>query len=178
MTLPYQITSENEMNLMLSAQGIIAFADHNRDATSDAGVVLSCINYATSLVFGHLAKKYELIQVASSHMIREIGTVIACRTLCTRRGNDIPASLEMRYQEIIQKDGLLDMISKGLVQLVDDSGNMLLGKSFAPTMSNLVIDRRHLHEKIRVVQQNSLPVDSALERDNSGGMIEGQAHGY
>lgn len=179
MPLPYSLTTLEEMQRLFSAQGVVAFADHDENGAADAGVVDDCINYATTFVGGVLLLKFDLQQLASSYVVREIATVVACRTLCHRRGNPAPESLEMRYRELTEKDGLLSLIAGGLMQLMDTSGNILLGRSFAPTFSNLKVDRRHPHEKVRVVQQSSMPVETALERDVSTGIVEGgSGYGY
>jgi hypothetical protein len=178
MPLPFPFTSQTEMEDLFSVHGIEAFSDHQGEPTVATNRVLQqCMDYSTGLVLGKLARKYVDSQLAICPVVREYATVIACRQLTIRRGNPIPESLAAEYLNIIEKDGLLDQLAAGLTQLVDQNGNILLGRSFAPTYSNLQVDRRHPFEKVRVVQQTSSQVTTGLERDVLGGLVEGYPNG-
>ena len=163
------LTSIDEMRSMISAQGVVAFSDHNSDGFEDVSVVQSCVDFASAFLGGAVAKLFTLVALATSPVMREFATVVAIRTLCMRRGNPIPESIELRYQEIVARDGLLAAIVSGAMQLLDSNGNPIPGlKSFGPVMSNLLIDRRFLHEKVRVRRQSSTDFSSKLERDSNG----------
>ncbi|XZE18810.1 phage protein Gp36 family protein [Pirellulaceae bacterium SH449] len=170
------LTSSQEMQDALSQAGIVAFSDHNNDGFEDANLINSCIVFATGFVGGKLAKLFTLVALATVPVIREFATIVAIRTLCTRRGNPIPESIEMRYREIVDKDGLLDQIANGQMSLYDEDGNLLVGKSFAPVMSNLVVDRRHSARKIRVKQGSSSPVITPLHRNVAGYARDGRVY--
>lgn len=165
------LTTAEEMRELLSAQGVLAWSDHNQDGAEDVNIIPTCVNFASTFIGGKLAKRFPLIALATAYLIREFATVIACRTLCMRRGNPIPDSLEMRYQEIVQRDGLLDQVANGTLPLIDDEGELIVGRGFAPTFSNLRVERRYPTQKIRVVQQTSSPAQST-QRRNFAGSVE------
>lgn len=165
MSIP-KLTSSDAMDRYLSAQGLVGFADHNDDGFDDDGVIDECILYASGFLLSPLVARYPVASMASAIMIPELATVIACRTLCTRRGNPIPESLEMRYQEIVKKDGLLDQIASGKLMLIDGNGNQVPGRGgYYPVHSNLQVDRRFTQEQIRVQQGSSSNFTSQAERD-------------
>ena len=142
------------------------WADHDRDGVSDDNVIEDCQTYGTSFIVGKLSKRYSLAQLVRSGMMVELSAVVILRELCLRRGNIPPQSLEFRYQEITQKDGMLDQIVAGTLQLVDENGNVIGGKrGLAPTFSNLRVDRRYAHEQIRVVSGSSSNSTTQLEQD-------------
>lgn len=167
--MPTTLTSIEEMRRMFSDQGVVAFSDHNSDGFEDATVVQSCVDFATGFLGGAVAKLFTLASLATSTVMREFATIVALRTLCMRRGNPIPESIELRYQEIVARDGILEAIAKGAMQLLDSNGAPIPGlKSFGPVMSNLSIDRRFYFEKVRVQRQSSTDFSSKLERDSNG----------
>jgi phage gp36-like protein len=151
----------------LSEVGVVGFSDHEEYGEVDNAVVDDCVTYATNHIFGLLATRYAISAIANASILPELATIIACRTLCLRRGNPIPDSLEMRYQEIIARDGLLEEIAKGDVKLIDANGNILNSKGgFAPSFSNLTVDRRYRQENIRVVTGSSPMLPTRLEVDS------------
>lgn len=161
MALPV-LTTTDILERFLSSQGIASFSDDDSQTVDD------CISYAAGLILGKLAAKYVLSVLAGALLLTEWATVISARTLCTRRGNPIPESLELLYQGIIGDGGFLSEVVKGTTKLVDADGNIIAGKgSFAPTMSNLRIDRRYPNEQVRVVEQTSTNVQTTLERDSA-----------
>jgi phage gp36-like protein len=170
------LTSAQEMQDALSQAGIVAFSDHNNDGFEDENLVNSCVVFGTGFVGGKLAKLFTLVALATVPVIREYATIVAIRTLCTRRGNPIPESIEMRYREIVDRDGLLDDIAHGRMSLIDEDGNLLVGKSFAPTLSNLVVDRRHSARKIRVKQGSSSQIVTPLHRNMAGYARDGRVY--
>jgi phage gp36-like protein len=170
------LTSAQEMQDALSQPGVVAFSDHNNDGFEDTNLVDSCIVFATGFIGGQLAKLFTLVALATAPVIREFATIVSVRTLCTRRGNPIPESIEMRYREIVDKDGFLDQIAKGGMSLLDEDGELLVGKSFAPTMSNLVVDRRQVSRKIRVKQGSSSQAVTPLNRNIAGYARDGHVY--
>lgn len=165
-----QLTTSVLLERFLSSQGMLSFADDDSDTVAD------CINYATVFLFGKLAHSYLASALPGASLLKEFANVIASRVLCTRRGNPVPESLEMRYQEIIARDGLLDQVAKLKLKLINDSGSIIAGKgSNAPVFSNLRVDRRYPNEQIRVVEGSSAQATSKLERDTAsfGGAVDG-----
>lgn len=128
-------------------------------------VLRDCKIYASSLLASRLAHRYAYSTLRNSPMMQEMWAVITLRTLCFRRGNPPPASLEFRYQEIMQREGLLDQISNYLFPLTDAQGNPLRPKnSNNPAHANLQVDRRYAESQIRVVSGSSDRTQSALGR--------------
>ncbi len=162
------IGTSAELEGYMSVYGIASWANHDPDAATssyDSTVMLHCKTYANALLAGRLAKRYEYSLLVSAPMLNEIWCVIVLRTLCFRRGNPPPASLEFRFQEIMQKDGLLDQIASGQLVLVDDSGNPLRPKNAnAPSHANLQVDRWYPETPIRVVTGSSDTSTSRLPR--------------
>ena len=171
-----ELTDLDALTRLITAQGVISFTEHDEEG-SDGSSADECIAFAIAYVKGRLAAMYPPAVLANAPILREWTTVIAARTLCTRRGNPIPDSLEMRYQEIIDpRSGFLTQVFTGIIALVDANGSIIIGKpSSAPVMSNLRIDRRYPNKSVRVVRQTTRPVDSKLTRDigQDGGFFNG-----
>lgn len=159
------LTDSETIERFLSAEGLISFTEHDQQG-SDGLITDDCITYAGAFLYGRLASRFPLDSIERATIVTEFATVIAARTLCTRRGNPIPESLERRYLEIVEKDGLLDQIIKKEILLIDENGNLLAGsKGQYPTVSNLTIDRLYPNQRVRVVPQTSTHVDSTQRRD-------------
>lgn len=160
-----------DLDRFLSAEGVIAFADHDRDGLGDADVVDDAIVWASAQIDLYLLQRYHADDLAADRMIRHWCKIMACRFLCSHRGNGIPESIELEYQEITAADGLLKQVLKGVLRLsvprkVRDSA----------TFSNLTVDRRYRHEKLRVVRQVSDNEPTKRERDTyvHGGAYRGR----
>lgn len=171
------ITDLELLHRYMSIEGVLSFASHAEGYEDEDLVIDDCIAFADALIGGILSTKYPFNQLYRSPMLQEFATVIALRTLCVRRGNPIPESLELRYQEIVGRDGFLEMIHSGHMKLLDAQGNVIVGRgTSAPQMSNLTVDRRYPQEKIRVRANISTPTNTRLERDTAhyfGGVIDG-----
>lgn len=170
------LTDNDALARFLTDQGVISFSE--RDGVDSYGSVQAeCISFAIAYMKGRLSSRFDTNQLHRSPILREFTTVIACRTLCTRMGNPIPDSTEMRYQEIIASDGMIDQIYKGKLKLIDDLGNLIFGTApSAPVLSNLRVNRRYPNEKVRVIRQTSMNANSQLERDfgaDNGGYTDG-----
>ena len=145
-------------------------------SADDDETVTDCINYAIAYIVGIVSVKYLVEKLLDAPLLTEFATIIAARSLTTRRGNPIPESLELRYQEIVSPDGLLHLVATGKIKLVDSTGSIITGKGGScPTMSNLVVDRRFPTEQIRVKHSSSTFVQSKLERDSAfnSGVFDG-----
>lgn len=150
----------------LSEYGIISWADHDQDGVADPNVLEDCKTYAMGLLVGRLSPRYTYAVLLTVPMMEEVFSILCLRELTLRRGNPPPASLEMRYQEIMAKDGLLDDIVSGRLPLVDDNGNPIrLKNSNIPQHANLQIDRRFSERRVRVVTGSSNMSPTKLRRD-------------
>jgi phage gp36-like protein len=155
-----------QLDRLLAAQGVVAFADHDENGVSDPLVVDDCIAFATAEICGRLLQRYEASVLSRAVVLTEYACVIAARALCTRRGNPVPDSIAVRYQEIIAPDGPLDQIAKGFLRMSDVNGNSVPQKrGFAPSHANLTVDRRFSEKSIRVVDGSSNMTSTALRRD-------------
>lgn len=162
------LTSIASMERYLSQAGIVSFTDHDNDGVPDEGVANDSIQFANGFVVGKLAGRFSGDSLTQSPVIAEIATIIAVRSLCLRRGNPVPDSLEMRYQEIVSPNGLFDQIAIGKIQLIDADGKPIAGRGgYHPTFSNLTVDRRFAAEQIRVEEASSFPLQTRLERDST-----------
>lgn len=158
---PGPLTDDDYLNRYLSAVGIETFGDHD----SVTAVLEDCKVYASGLLASMLAARYVWSTLASSPMMQEVWAVVALRTLCYRRGNPPPASLEFRYQEIMQSGGLLEQIVKGRMLLTNANGDPIRMKnSNTPSHANLIIDRFIPEREIRVVTGSSNMTQSKLPR--------------
>ena len=164
---PPALASDEYLERYLSSYGIDSFADHydTDSSVAIASVLRDCKIYAGGLLAGKLAQRYLYSQLINVPMMEEVWAVIVLRTLCYRRGNPPPASLEFRYQEYMQKDGLIDLIARGIFSLTDANGNPIRPKnSNIPAHSNLMVDRRYAESQIRVWSGSSDRSASALGR--------------
>lgn len=161
------LTDSATLDRFLSAQGALAITDNDGNGVEDAGVRDDSISYASAMFAGRVSQRYEASVLNRSPMVRELVTVMAARTGFTRRGNPIPDSLEMRYQEIVaEPNGLLAQIANGIIKLLDASGVIIGGRpGAAPTMSNMTIDRRYVVKTVRVREATSTRNASQLPRN-------------
>lgn len=159
--------TDAQLDGYMSAYGVISFADHDQDGTSDANVVDDCKTYGFGYLTSRLVQRYTAAILATVPMIAEVAAIIVLRELCLRRGNAPPASLEMRYQEITQQGGLLDQIVMGKLLLVDLNGlPVRMANGNTPAHANLLVDRRFAERRVRVVTGSSNMDPTKLRRDS------------
>ncbi|TWU22457.1 hypothetical protein Pla52o_35130 [Novipirellula galeiformis] len=154
----------DDLNRYLSADGVTAFSDHDDDGFGDSGIVDDCIGRASREIDASALRRYEESRLVGNATLNDWAVVMACRSLCLRRGNMPPESLEMEFHRIVDPDtGFLARLASGrykLPGLPQKPGN-------EPTFSNLTVDRRYRNERIRVVRQSSSPEPSTRERDEA-----------
>lgn len=160
------IGTDDDLEGYFATYGIESWADHGAGEIAESVVLDQCKVYAGGLIAGKLSKRYTYAVVRTAPMMIEIWCVIVLRTLCFRRGNPPPASLEFRYQEIMAKeDGLLAQIADGSLPLTDENGDPLRPKnSNGPSWANLHVDRWYPESKVRVITGNSDMTTSRLPR--------------
>jgi phage gp36-like protein len=163
-----QYTSSARIDRLLSTYGTTNFADYDGDGSKDTDVITDVIDEASGEVAAYVLEKYTDTQAAASSLVTRWTTVLAARFLCLRRGNMPPESLEMEFHRLVNPDdGLLVRVRRGQLKLPDaDRDN----RGF-PTMSNLKVDRRYPHEKVRVVERTSDRIATSLERDALGTVV-------
>jgi hypothetical protein len=124
------IGTDDDLEGYMASYGISSWADHESVADPAASLVLDqCVLYANSFIASKLSRRYEYATLLTCPLMVEVWCIIVLRTLTFRRGNPPPASLEFRYQELVQKDGLLDQIADGTFPLTDGNGNPLRPKN-------------------------------------------------
>lgn len=175
---PNPIGDDSALARYMSAYGIRTWSNHTEtddpgmpdedlsaDAEENAHVLFDCKVYAGSFLASKLSQRFDYATLSTSPLMIEIWCIIVLRTLVFRRGNPPPASLEFRYQELVQKDGLLDQIAKGTFPLTDENGDPLRPKNAnGPGWSNLHVDRFYPESKVRVVSGCSDMSTSRLPR--------------
>lgn len=139
-----------DLQRFMTTQGVTDWADHDADGMADTDIVEDCINQATEEIDLYARQRYTQAVLSTSTLINRWCMVMATRFLCHRRGNSPPASVEVEWERISQH---LEDISQGKKQLP----GMALRDDLRPTMSNLKIDRRFRHSKIRVRPNSSDP---------------------
>lgn len=156
--------TEADLNRLLSASGVIAFADHDQDDAADTGVVDDCINQASQEIDAYALQRYDATGLASSNLINRWCTTMAAYFLCIRRNNPIAESLALEFNRIADPDnGLLVRLAAGTYKLP----GVALSADLSPSFSNLKIDRRWPHSRVRVTRANSSSSPTTLTRDDS-----------
>ena len=175
---PPEIGTDAQLDRYMSVYGVRMWTNHTltddagepgenltADESENAFVLWDCKCYAGAFLAGKLAGKYTYEQLQDAPVMAEIWCVVVLRTLCFRRGTSPPASLEFRYQEIVQRDGLIDQLINGKMVLVDTTGEPIrLRNSAVPTWSNLHVDRIYPESKVRVITGSSDMSTSQLPR--------------
>jgi hypothetical protein len=168
------LTTTEEISRLLSAAGMIAFADHNQDGNADTGVLEDVISQASSHVHAFLDRQYQADLIGDDVLAREWATIIAAYKLCFRRGCPPPESLAVQYLDVTGPNGPLRQIADKHKWGGRLSVPRKRGTGLGPTFSNLVVDRRHDHEQVRVTSRNSDNQPTLLEQDQlSAGVIDG-----
>ena len=154
--------TETDLQEYLSANGVIAFTDHDASGSSDTDVVNNCINRAVSRVLDYAGQQYEVNAAFIAHQtIIDWEIVGASYFLTGLRGNSRPDSIADDYLEIFGPEGLLAQVLKGNYQLY----GLAKRHGKPPSFANVTIDRRHPYRKIRV-KPNSSHVQSTPQSDD------------
>ena len=152
--------TEAEMNLFLSANAVIDFADHDDDGSADTDVVEDAINQATETIDFYLRQRHTQAQLATSNLVNRWCTVLACRFLTQRRANGVPDSIQAEWEQEVKP--MLQEVRKGL----EGIPGLALREDLRPTMSNLTVDRRYQRSTVRVTKPNSSNPPTKLTQDS------------
>lgn len=154
--------TQAELERLLSANGVLDYADHDDDGSAEAGVVDDTINQATVEIDLYAGQRYSAAALAGSTLVSRWCTIMAAYFLSYRRGNPPPDSIADEFERIANPEtGLLAKVAAGKLQL----SGVPLRADLRPTMSNVTVDRRHLRSTIRVTAQNSSDADTAKTQD-------------
>lgn len=138
---------------------VLAWADHDEDHVNDTDVIEDAINQATEELLLYLGQRYSDAGLAGSTIVNRWCVTLACYFLSTSRGNSPSEWLEAEFQRLMEK---LPKVQNGTQPLPGVS----LSQNLMPTMSNLTIDQRWRHSKIRVTPNSSVP-PTTLSQDTT-----------
>jgi hypothetical protein len=164
------LCTEADLATVLSYAGLDYRGDHDRDGLADAVVVSNSIGRASDELQGELTGRYDLTTASSNRLVKAWCAVIAAFYVCQVRGNPVPEILQADFERITGRpDGLVARARSGLFVIpgLPQTSNR------APTWHNLRIDRRYRQEKIRVLRNNSTPVNTKLEMDEIPELVRG-----
>lgn len=145
--LTHTYTDQDAIERLISEQGFNLRMD-DLIGSNRSDYMTSLVADATELVNANCAQFYNTSDLANSWWVNIRATWVACYFLSQRRGNVPPASLAVRYKEILAE---LEEVRLGLIQIpgIPTSANM------APAMSNLIVDDSFNVRKLRVHQDIS-----------------------
>ena len=134
------------------------FADHDADGSADTDVIEDCINEATDTIDLYARQQHTQAQLATSTLITRWCVVMSARFLQERRMNVVSDSVAVQWDRILEN---LQKVADNLLQLP----GLAKRDDMRPTWSNVKIDRRFKHSKIRVTQTNSSSAPTKLTQD-------------
>ena len=149
-----------ELQRFMSSNATTDFADHDADGSADADVIEDCINQATDEIDLYARQQYTPAVLATSTLITRWCVVMSARFLQERRMNGVSNSVALQWDRIIE---LLEKVADNRLQLP----GLAKRDDMRPTWSNLKIDRRFRHSKIRVTQTNSSSAPTKLTQDGT-----------
>ena len=143
----YAYTNRSWMESLLSIDGVSLRTDDDGDgalnARESAYLMDQAINVATERVNGYLIKRYNPVDLVTSYEVWDWTTLFACRWLCHRRGNPIPESTQLLYDEALEA---LKEVRSGK----RDIANAAPADEEFPVYSNMELDPRYWLRKLRV----------------------------
>ncbi len=147
-----------ELQRFMSTNATTDFADHDADGSADTDVLEDCINQGTDEIDLYARQQHTQAQLATSTLINKWCIVMSARFLQERRMNVVSESIVVQWDRIIE-----------LLEKVADNRRQLPGLAkrddMRPTWSNLKVDRRFRHSKIRVTRTNSSSAPTKLTQD-------------
>ncbi len=150
-----------ELQRYMSAAGVIDWADHDSSGQSDTDVVEDQINEATMTIDLYLRERYTKAVLAAHTLVNRWCVRMSAYYLCSLRGNPPPDTVAVEFEWIAGPDGYLPKIKRGDMSLPDAAQS----DDLRPTMSNVSIDRRYRHSKVRVSRPNSSDAPTKLTQD-------------
>jgi phage gp36-like protein len=119
--LNYTYTTEEDCQAILSIEGETARVDDLNNGQPLSPIEQNyvntyAINWATARCNFYLMGRYNDSDLATSWTVNQWCTILACKWLCSRRGNPVPNSIQDLYEDTI-KD--LEQVRSGLVDIPD-----------------------------------------------------------
>ncbi len=146
---PYPFTTKEEIERMLTAQGLLLQMDDSRNQILDQAeldALDEIIDWATEQVELQLGEYYDSEKLKDSPIVRRWATIYACYFLSRRRGR--PGV----FRELVQEaEEWMALIVSGARELP----RVPRRDTAAPVMTNYVIDERYRTRKIRTQDATS-----------------------
>lgn len=145
-SLTYTYTTRADIEAILSFDGAQGRLDDDSSgalSASEQGFVTKAISWATARVNLYLLGRYAASDLATSWIVNQWSTIVACYWLCCRRGNPAAGSIKDLYEETMED---LKLIRSGEGQLPD----VALRTAAWPAWSNVRIDILYRLRKARV----------------------------
>jgi hypothetical protein len=144
--------SDEDVKGLMSALGVLLRLDDDQSGVAEADEtsrLRQAREYATARVKFYCLIHYDDAKLASSWLVNDWATTIACYWLSARRGNPIPESLLQLYQGADGKGGVL-----GDLEAVRKKELVIPDIAFRnvdwPAWSNVHVDPRYRVRQIRV----------------------------
>lgn len=141
------ITTRAKVREFMSEWSVTLMTD---DLVTPDNEVDRAIEEAESTIFQYLLKKYPPTEIAASPWAVIRATKLAAFYLYERRGGPPPEVLYQAWERIVAE----------LKELANNDNTVLPGAipselNSAPTVTNYVVDDRHIYNRLRVIPQQS-----------------------
>lgn len=161
--LEYLYTTRADIDALLSSDGVDLRLDDNAggsvSATELAYLTTQGINYATDRVNNYLMGRYAPVNLYASWTVADWTTILAARWLCSRRGNDVPKSLERMYKETVEE---MEEVRTGAMALAAIEEYVIN----APAWSNVRVTPHSRMKRLRVERPLSERTAPGFSRRN------------
>lgn len=147
MSVTYPLTSQSEIERVLSASGALQNVDDDENGTAETTVWDDIVDEATEIVHLYALKFYTSLVLYTSPWARRTTTRIGCHLATSRRGN--PSLYNDAYDRAI---GFLEKVATGDLQIP----GLPTRSNLSPAMSNYQIDNRYNLRKTRVIPEISV----------------------
>lgn len=152
------LTTRNEIEQEIGADGMREWTDHDRLGTEVTKHINRAIDRATSEIMRTAGQRYSAAGMSANDEIRAWATILACFFLSKSRAMHPPDSL-MEDVDYIREQ--LKAISKGDQTLPGVS----LKSDLSPTITNRIIDRRFTYRTVRKRPDSTGPPSTRREDD-------------
>jgi phage gp36-like protein len=130
--MPTTYCTQSDVEAILSAAGVTAFADDDEDGSLDGtetGYITRAIERAAARMNAVLEIRYKLADLTSNAWCQFANADVAAYLLTSRRGNSPPTQIADAYQEVID---LLDKIKANRGKVPEQGESF----DFLPSVSN------------------------------------------
>lgn len=160
-TPAYVYCTQEDMEALYSVDGVLGRVDDNVSGTiaaPETTYITKALYWATSQVNFYCLAVYADSALATSYMVNEWATILACRWLSSRRANPIPESIEALYRSAIED---MKLVRSGTAQIPDIGAR----DAMFPAWSNVRVDVTSRLRKCRVERPISEPTPTPYRQD-------------